>query len=183
MSTDGPEHCDCTAWRFLCTCRFLYRTPHPSTLYIVYPWSSISVRLHLHSFVKPCFTPHHLCSYKIQDQDQDVKAVYLGEDKDAKYVMEDDGDLEEFVTAALAGNLTPYVKTEPKPKKNKGPVKVVVGSTFDEIVNDASNDVLVEFYAPWCGHCKTLEPIYKKTAKKLKSVAGIVLAKIDATVR
>jgi len=120
-------------------------------------------------------------TYKIADQDQEVKAVFLGEGKESKYVMEDDGDLETFVTAALAGDLTPYVKTEPKPKKNKGPVKVVVGSTFNAIVNDESNDVLIEFYAPWCGHCKSLDPIYKKTAKKLKDVEGVVLAKIDAT--
>jgi protein disulfide-isomerase-like protein len=60
-------------------------------------------------------------------------------------------------------------------------VKTVVGTTFDAIVNDPKNDVLIEFYAPWCGHCKTLEPVYKKIAKKLSKVEGIVLAKIDAT--
>jgi len=41
--------------------------------------------------------------------------------------------------------------------------------------------VLIEFYAPWCGHCKKLEPEYLKLAKKLAHDKNLVIAKFDAT--
>lgn len=55
-------------------------------------------------------------------------------------------------------------------------VTIVVGKTVDSIVFDEKKDVLLEVYAPWCGHCKALEPVYKKLAKRFKKVgAGLGL--------
>lgn len=58
---------------------------------------------------------------------------------------------------------------------------MVVGKTFEKIVLDNSKDVLIELYAPWCGHCKKLEPIYRDLAKQFKDVKRLVIAKMDAT--
>lgn len=61
-------------------------------------------------------------------------------------------------------------------------VLVVTAHNFDAVVSDDSN-VLVEFYAPWCGHSKALEPEYAKAAGTLKAQqADIRLAKVDATI-
>ncbi|KAH7476189.1 hypothetical protein PRIC1_000199 [Phytophthora ramorum] len=42
-----------------------------------------------------------------------------------------------------------------------------------------TGDWLVEFYAPWCGHCKKLEPIYETVANDLKGEVNV--AKVDVT--
>ena len=58
---------------------------------------------------------------------------------------------------------------------------VVVGKNFEDVVKDPKKDVLLEVYAPWCGHCKSLEPIYKKLAKRFEKVDSVVIAKMDGT--
>ncbi|XP_023548944.1 probable protein disulfide-isomerase A6 isoform X2 [Cucurbita pepo subsp. pepo] len=59
-------------------------------------------------------------------------------------------------------------------------VVVLSPDNFNEIVLDSSKDVLVEFYAPWCGHCKNLAPIYEKVAAAFKLENDVVIANLDA---
>ena len=58
-------------------------------------------------------------------------------------------------------------------------VIVLTDSTFDQKVFGSKDIWMVEFYAPWCGHCKKLEPEWNEAATKLKG--QVKFAKVDAT--
>jgi len=104
--------------------------------------------------------------------------------KDDNYVMQGDYSpraVASFAADFLAGKVERYIKSEAPPASNDGPVKIVTGKTFDEIVLDESKDVLIELYAPWCGHCKSLAPKWDELGAKLKNNPNVIVAKMDAT--
>ncbi|XP_058097456.1 protein disulfide-isomerase [Magnolia sinica] len=81
----------------------------------------------------------------------------------------------------MDGNIKPFVKSEPIPEANDDPVKVVVADNLHDVVFNSGKNVLLEFYAPWCGHCKKLAPILDEVAISFKGDKGVIIAKIDAT--
>lgn len=61
---------------------------------------------------------------------------------------------------------------------NEKDVIVLTDDNFSQVLE--SKDLwLIEFYAPWCGHCKQLAPAWAKAATKLKG--QVKVAKVDAT--
>ena len=115
-----------------------------------------------------------LPSVRILDTRRDIK----------KYIMEgsiDEKNILNFIDGWEQGKLKLHLKTQEEPKENNGDI-FVVGKTFQKEVIDNDKDVMLVFYAPWCGHCKQLLPKYEEAAKKLKAKnPKIVLAKMDAT--
>merc|ERR1711937_297984 len=86
-----------------------------------------------------------------------------------------------FVQDVLDGKLKPHLKSDEPPATQDGPVTVIVGKEFEKIALDPTKDVLVKFYAPWCGHCKKLAPIWDKLGEEYAAVEDLVIAKFDAT--
>ncbi|KAJ9463325.1 putative protein disulfide-isomerase A6 [Diplonema papillatum] len=67
-------------------------------------------------------------------------------------------------------------------KKSSGGSDVVelTEANFEELVLQSSDLWMVEFFAPWCGHCKNLAPEWAQAATELKGTAK--LGAVDATV-
>jgi len=128
---------------------------------------------------------HELSEYGLTGGASDKPLVTARDEKGQKFTMSAEFSvegLEQFANELIAGSLEPYMKSEPIPTSNTDEkVKVVVARQFNEIVNDPDKDVLIEFYAPWCGHCKSLAPKYEELANKLSDEDEIVIAKMDAT--
>lgn len=117
-------------------------------------------------------------SFAIQDTVKNQKYPYNPE---AEITLE---TISTFVTEFDAGKIEPSLKSEEIPETQEGPVTVVVGKNYEQIVLDDSKDVLIEFYAPWCGHCKALAPKYETLASLYAESEWkdkVVIAKVDAT--
>ena len=138
-------------------------------------------------------------SYLLEDYELELpekKDVGVGiKDGAAHYHMEATFSvdaLKQFLEDFLAGNkLTPKIKEESASDDHGGdsgadpdPDSEVIALTaenFAEHVDESGNDVMIEFYAPWCGHCQSLKHTYKALADQFLSSPKVTIAAMDAT--
>jgi len=118
-------------------------------------------------------------AFAIQDTTKNQKFPFTAQGSASDLSEKDIGA---FVTKYVAGEIEPSIKSEAIPEKQDGPVTIVVAKNYQDVVIDNDKDVLLEFYAPWCGHCKALAPKYDELAGMFKAHADkVTIAKVDAT--
>ncbi|KAH0864302.1 hypothetical protein HID58_081513, partial [Brassica napus] len=116
-------------------------------------------------------------------EESQVPLIIIQTADDKKYLktnIEID-QIESWVKDFKDGKVAPHKKSQPIPTENNEPVKVVVAESLDEMVFNSGKNVLLEFYAPWCGHCQKLVPILDEVAVSYQSDPSVVIAKLDAT--
>ncbi|KAI5923955.1 thioredoxin-domain-containing protein [Camillea tinctor] len=59
------------------------------------------------------------------------------------------------------------------------PVLQVTAKNYDQLIAKSNHTSIVEFYAPWCGHCQNLKPAYEKAAKNLDGLAKVAAVNCD----
>lgn len=127
-----------------------------------------------------------LKEFGLEESGEDVN-VGCFDANGVKYRMEDDEEFtsesfEEFISRLLKGKIRPFIKSQSIPKQSVvNGLTTIVAKNFDQIVKDPTKNVLVFFYAPWCGHCTKFKPVYSKLAQRYAGQSNLVFAQIDAT--
>lgn len=95
-------------------------------------------------------------------------------------------NVEKHVVDFLQKKLKPHLRSEPAPDRIlevNEPVKTLVRKQWKRLVkNNKQQDVLVEFYAPWCHHCQAFESAYTFIGHHLKKEQKhLLIGKLDVT--
>jgi len=80
--------------------------------------------------------------------------------------------------------LVSFMMKEPRSEdlpEAQGNLVTLVGKNFDELVLKNQGDTFIKFYAPWCGHCKSMAPAWEELADKFENDATMTIAHFDAT--
>lgn len=125
-------------------------------------------------------------SKKPDDLELEEDLKFLAEDESPAYGkhsdpdhdhVSDDDEFDNFDEVEGSDESGHYDYSPPPPIDEKDVVVLTQGNFSDFL--EKNRYVMVEFYAPWCGHCQALAPEYAAAATELKGEA--VLAKVDAT--
>ena len=57
--------------------------------------------------------------------------------------------------------------------------QALTDSNFSEVVEQAQQPVVVDFWATWCGPCRMISPIIDKMAEKYEGKVNVVKCNVD----
>lgn len=86
---------------------------------------------------------------------------------------------QQTLLATLAASLAALPFAQAGLYSKSSPVLQVDGKSYDRLIAQSNHTSIVEFYAPWCGHCKNLQPAYEKAAKNLQGLAKVAAVDCD----
>jgi len=102
-----------------------------------------------------------------------------------KLFLKGSTNVEEFHGSRSAASITSWIRqmTGQNTRRNKpaSSVTYLTSDNFASVVYNPNYYVMVEFFAPWCGHCKNLAPKYERVAKAFEGEENVIIAAIDAT--
>jgi protein disulfide-isomerase A1 len=106
-------------------------------------------------------------------EETDIPSIVIIDARDGfkKFKMEgevNDVNAIQFIKNWESNSLKQYLRTAVEPANNDGPVKIIVGSSYEREVINNDKDVFVIFHFPGCHYCKELFPAFEEVAKKLK---------------
>jgi len=107
---------------------------------------------------------------------------------DEDYEQLDAESISVFVDKFLSGTAKTYLKSEAEPENIRdayvaGSILInAVGTNFEKfVVDDIKRDVLVVYYAAYCGHCTRLAPTIRELGTKLRHLGKTMkIVRIDA---
>ena len=74
----------------------------------------------------------------------------------------------------------PHIATHRWPQEDEEPMPTTLtDTTFDETIAGSSQPVLVDFWAEWCGPCKTIAPILDQIAEEQAGKLTIAKLNVD----
>ena len=141
-----------------------------------------------------CIASLSAYNYKLENyglKSDSKKDIKVGLKNDVLHYKMDEkfsvDNIKTFIENFKAGKVVGKEKEAPKPPKDdedddndESNVTKLTNDNANEVLK-SGKDIMVEFYAPWCGHCKALKPEYKKLADTFKDDDSVTIAAMDAT--
>ncbi|KAK4349926.1 hypothetical protein RND71_029239 [Anisodus tanguticus] len=118
------------------------------------------------------------------EESEDSVVISFNYSSSLKYLLESDTtptSIEGYCSGLLSGTVSPYYKSQPIPDNKNMSILTVVGKTFDELILNSPENILLEIHTQWCISCETTSKQMEKLAKHFKGLDNLIFARMDAS--